>query len=322
MPTRPTAAGSPPGDDPPVARRARSLGLFLLIVVLFGGAFPAIEVGLEFVPPLLLAAARYALSAVLLLGYAAVTGGDWRPRTAADWTAVAAGGVLFVGGTGLTFVGMQFTTSGIAAILFSLVPVLTVLVGWLLLPAERPSRRSIAGVLVGFLGVALVVSPGASAVDGAVLLGNVLVLLAAVSVVLGTVLVRRAHPPMPTVALTGWAMLLGAAVQLAFSAALGESLASVRLLPTALLALAYLSVLAGGVGFVVYFELLDRFGALEVNLVTYLNPIVAVFVGWAFLGEPLVASALVGLLVVFAGFVLLTERELAAELARYRGAAR
>jgi len=127
---------------------------------------------------------------------------------------------------------------------------------------------------------------------------------------------------MPVVALTGWAMLLGSAVQLVFSLALGEPVAAVRLSTTALLSIAYLSVLAGGLGFAIYFDLLYRFGPLEVNLVTYLNPIVALLVGWLFLGEALAATALVGLAVVFVGFVLLEEKELAAELAVYRGAAR
>lgn len=300
----------------------RTVGSFLLIVLLFGSAFPAIKVGVEYVPPLLLAAGRYYLSAVLVLGYAAATRSYWTPRTANDWTALLAGGVLFIGGTGLTFVGIQFTTSGVATIIFSLIPVLTVLVGWLLLPTERLPPRSLVGVAVGFVGIAVVIGPRPGTLADATVLGNVLVLLAAVGVTLGTVLVRRARPSMPVVALTGWAMFVGATLQLGFSVALGESIATVRLTPTALLVLGYLSVFASGVGFVVYFELLERIGALEVNLVTYLNPIVALALDWAFLDEPVVARALVGFLVVFVGFVLVKNKELAAELARYRGAIR
>lgn len=302
--------------------RNRDIGLFFVIVVLFGAAFPAIKVGVEYFPPLLLATARYYLSALLLLTYAALTRPYWKPRVGNDWKAIGAGGVLFIGGTGLSFVGIQYTTSGVAAIIFSLIPVLTVLIGWLLLPTERLSRRGILGVFVGFGGVALVLRPHPDALTDTAILGNTLVLLAAISVTLGTVLVRRVHPPMSVIAVTGWAMALGGTVQLAFSLAVGESLTSIRLTLTALLVLGYLSVLAGGLGFVIYFDLLDRVGVLEANLVSYLNPIVALLIGWVYLKEPIDTVGLVGLIVVFGGFALLKNKELAAELAKYRGAAR
>lgn len=300
----------------------RDVGLFFVIVVLFGAAFPAIKVGIEYFPPLLLAAGRYYLSGILLVGYAALTHRYWRPRVWKDWIAVFAGGVLFIGGTGLTFVGIQFTTSGVAAIIFSLVPILTVLIGWALLPMERISRRGILGILVGFVGVALVVRPNPGGLADATLLGDSLVFLAAVSVTLGTVIVRRTHSPMSVVALTGWAMVLGATVQVAFSVGLGESLSAVRLTRTALWVFGYLSILAGGLGFVIYFDLLERVGVLEVNLVTYLNPIVALIIGAVFLHEPIGLLSIVGFLVVFLGFALVRNKELAAELAKYRGAAR
>jgi drug/metabolite transporter (DMT)-like permease len=324
--------------------RTRDLTAFLLMTLLFGGAFPAIEVGLRYLPPLALAAVRYTVSAALLLGYALATTDYWRPRARADWLAVLAGGVFFIGGSGLTFVGQRYTTAGIAAVVFSAIPILTVLVGSVLLPGERLSRRGALGLVVGFLGVAIVIRPdpatlggvaggsgGAGSVGGgaagsgavgATVLGPALVFAAALSVTVGTVLVRRLRPPMPTVALTGWAMVLGAALQAGLSAALGEQIAAVRLDPAALLAVGYLAVLASAVGFVVYFDLLARFGPLEVNLVSYLVPVVSVAVGWWLLDEAVYPTTLVGFGVVVVGFLLLKNRELAAELARYRGAAR
>lgn len=301
--------------------RARNLGSFLLVTLLFGAVFPAIKVGLADVPPLLFAAARYYLSAALLLGYALVTADRWRPRTRNDRIAVLAGGVLFIGGTGLSFVGLQFTTSGVGAIVFSLIPILTVLVAWALLPEERPNRRGVLGVVVGFVGVAIVVRPDPAAL-GTSVVGELLVLSAAVGVALGTVLVRRSRPTMSVVALTGWAMAVGATVQLGFALALGESLAAVQPTLSALAALLYLAVVGGAVGFVIYFTLLERLGALEINLIAYLVPIVTLAIGWAVLGEPIAPTTVAGFLVVLVGFALLTDREIAAELARFRGAGR
>ncbi|WP_246045719.1 DMT family transporter [Halorussus ruber] len=301
--------------------RTRDLTAFLLMTLLFGGAFPAIEVGLRYLPPLALAAVRYAASAALLLGYALATTDYWRPRTRADWLAVLAGGVFFIGGSGLTFVGQRYTTAGIAAVVFSAIPILTVLVGHVLLPDERLSRRGALGLVVGFLGVAISVRPDPANLGSGVL-GPALVFAAALSVTVGTVLVRRVSPPMPTVALTGWAMALGATMQAGLSAAIAEETAAVRLDPAALLAVGYLAVFASGIGFVVYFDLLARFGPLEVNLVSYLVPVVSVAVGWWLLDEAVYPSTLAGFGVVVVGFLLLKNRELAAELARYRGAAR
>ena len=321
--------------------RTRDLTAFAVMTLLFGGAFPAIEVGLRYLPPLALAAVRYAVSAALLLGYALATTDYWRPRMRADWLAVLAGGVFFIGGSGLTFVGQQFTTAGVAAIVFSSIPILTVLVGAVLLPEETVSRRGALGLVVGLLGVAIVVGPdpatlggdaGASAAVGGgpleigalatALLGPALVFAAALSVTVGTVLIRRFGPPMPTVSLTGASMAVGAAMQAGLSLAVGEEVAAAGLALPALLAVAYLAVFASGVGFVVYFDLLSQFGPLEVNLVSYLVPVVSVAVGWWVLDEPVYVSTLVGFGVVVVGFALLKNRELAAELAKYRGAAR
>lgn len=307
-------------DDRDAVSRARNLGSFLLVTVLFGAVFPAIKVGLADVPPLLFAAARYYLSAALLLGYALVTTDRWRPRTRNDRIAVLAGGVLFIGGTGLSFVGLQFTTSGVGAIVFSLIPILTVLVAWVLLPEERPDRRDVLGVCVGFVGVAIVVRPDPSPETSVVV--ELLVLSAAAGVALGTVLVRRSRPTMAVVALTGWSMAVGATVQLGFALVLGESFDAVRPTASALVALLYLGVVGGAVGFVIYFTLLERLGPLEINLIAYLVPIVTVAIGWAFLDEPIVPEMVVGFLVVLVGFALLTDREIAAELARFREAGR
>lgn len=174
---------------------------------------------------------------------------------------------------------------------------------------------------MGFVGVAIVVRPDPAAL-GASVVGELLVLSAAAGVALGTVLVRRSRPTMAVVALTGWSMAVGATVQLGFALALGESLAAVRPTLSALVVLLYLAVVGGAVGFVIYFILLERLGPLEINLIAYLVPIVTIAIGWAFLGEPVVPAMIAGFLVILVGFALLTDREIAAKLARFRGAGR
>lgn len=302
--------------------RFRNLGLFLFIAVLFGTAFPAIKAGLEYMPPLLFAALRYLLSGGLLLAFTIVTTDEWRPRTHNDYYAVAAGGIFFIGGTGLLFVGQQFTTSGVAALIYSLIPILTPVLAWFLLPDERFSSRGFLSVLVGFVGVGIILQPDPTALLNPTLVGQLSVFGAATSVTLGTVLVRRYRPSMSIVALTAWSMLIGATIQYSFSVVLGESITTVHFTAPALLILVYLAVFASGIGFVVYFTLVERFGPLEINLVAYLIPVIAVIVGWLVLEESITLNAIIGFVVIVTGFTLLKEKELVAELARYRGAAR
>ncbi len=275
----------------------------------FGAAFPAIKVGLADAPPLLFAALRYDLAALLLVAYAAIVLRDWRPRAQAEWLAVAAGGVLFIGGTGFLYLGQQYTTSGVSAIIYSLGPILTVAVAWLLLPDERLSRRALVGLLIGFLGVGLVVRPTPDALTNADLLGKMLVLVAITSVTIGTVTLRRIGAHVPTVKLTGLSLATGAIVLHAVSLLTGEPQA-VRATPTFVAAYLYLALIASAVGFVAYFALLERVGPLQANLVVYLVPIVAAVVGWLWLGETLTGITLMGFLVIFAGFVLTKWTEL------------
>lgn len=312
-----TASAARPG-----ASQLQTIGLFAAVVLIFGMGFPAIKVGLTAMPPLLFAAARYAISGVLLLGVAAVTGRRWRPASRNDAAAVAAGGVLLIGGTGLNFVGLRFTSSGVSATIFAIIPVLTVAVAWVLLPAERTSKRGALGVLVGFVGAAVVVQSGPLLVLTRVQTGNLLCLSAAVSIALGTVLVKRCRATMSVIPLTAWAMFLGAALLLGVGVGVGESMARVVPTPAAVLALLYLAVFAGAIAYVVYFHLIQQIGPVQVNLTSYLTPVVATGVGWAVLGEPLSADAIGGLVVILVGFLLIEEQEVAAELARFRGATR
>lgn len=97
----------------------RAAGLFLFMGMAFGVAFPAIKAGLADAPPLLFAALRYDLAALLLLAYAAFVLRDWRPHRRADWLAVLAGGVLFFGSSGFLYLGQQYTTAGVPFLLVS-----------------------------------------------------------------------------------------------------------------------------------------------------------------------------------------------------------
>lgn len=110
-------------------------------------------------------------------------------------------------------------------------------------------------------------------------------------------------------------MIGGAAIMHAVSLALGESVANVVLNGESVAALAYLSLAASALGFLIYFELLDRLGPIEINLVSYVAPIFAALSGWAFLDEVPTPATGGGFLLIFLGFLLLKRRAIRAEVA-------
>ena len=292
--------------------------MFLLVTLLFGSGFPAVKTGLSFIPPLLFAAIRSYLAAALLLVYVGATTEYWRPRSRRDVTAVLAGGLFLVGGTGIGFVAQQFITAGVAAIIFSLAPIITAVLAWPLLPAERLAGRDYAGVLLGFVGIAVVIRPDPASLLDPELVGKLLFFAGLVVVELGAVLIRRSGTSMPIPALTGWAMALGGTVHAVLAIAIGESIASIDPTPLAVAMVLYLGVVVGVFGLVMYLVLMGEIGPLKANLTTYLTPIVALAIGWALLGEQVHLLTLVGFGIIVAGFALLESREISAELIRYR----
>ena len=287
----------------------RDAGLFLLLSFFWGTSFMAIKLGLEFIPPVLFAAVRYDVAGVLMLGYVAVTPGEWRPRSRDDWLTVLVGATLIIAlYNAFLFIGQQGVTSGVAAILIAMNPILAAGFSWVLLPQERLGGIETGGLLLGFLGVGLVARPEPTGQLAADLLAPAFVLLAAGCVALGSVLVQRVDSDIGTEGMVAWSTALGALLLHAMSVGLpSESLGDVAVTPVAVVTVVYLAVFASAVGYVIYFELLDRLGAIEINLVSYAVPVFAALSGGLVLEESLDLAAVAGFVVIFVGFLLLKQ---------------
>jgi len=290
------------------------MALFVGLGLLWGGSFPAIEIGLESLPPVLFAAARYDVGGILLLVYAAVATARWRPATRADVFGLVVCGVFFIGGNGLLFVGQQYTTSGVAAVVFSLIPILTAGFAWHLLPEERRSALGIVGILLGFAGVAVIARPDPGNLLAAQVVGIGLITVAAISIALGSVMIRRSNATLSQPAFIAWSMLVGAALLHAVSLATGETPTGLSVPTLGIAAFAYLAVFSTAIAFVVFFMLLSAHGPLEANLVNYVVPVVATVLGWALLDEPVTVWTAVGFLFILLGFLLVKRTALREEL--------
>lgn len=299
--------------------RFRNAILFAALAVAWGSAFTAIKSGLAFFPPVLFAAFRYDVAGVLMFGYAIATTDNWRPRGRNEWILVGIGGTLMIAAYhSFLFVGEQGTTSAAAAIIISLSPVLTTGFARAFLPDERLTLIGGGGLLIGFAGVAILSAPDPNDLLNTRTVSMVLVFLAAASFALGSVLTRRVQGTLPIETMEAWAMLIGAVLMHVISFGLAESPSDVRWTIEGILSLLYLVVVASALGFLIYFDLLDRLGPIEINLVSYAAPVVAAVTGLVFLGETPTVHTATGFLCILLGFVLLKRHALRNEILRLR----
>lgn len=291
--------------------RTRIAVSFVLASVFFGGTFVAAKAGQAYIPPLLFVALRFDIAAVLLLAYAALTTprADLVPRTRGDIAGILAAGIFAIGlANGLLFVGQGSVSSAVGAIVFSLVPIFSPLLAGVLLTDERLTPAGAVGTAVGLVGVAMVIGIDPGNLLGALDYGTAIVFAGAVSAALGGVLIRRAETTTSSTVRTAWALPVSAFMLHALSFGAGESVATIEWTAGAIVALVYVSVFAGAIAYIAYFDLIDEVGAIRSSLTFYATPAVASIGGWLVLGEQLSGLAVAGFAVILAGFTIIGYR--------------
>ena len=285
----------------------RTIGVFALLAFFWGTAFVAIRAGLANLPPVLFAGFRYDIAAVIMLGYAIFVTEDWLPQSKPDIIAVGISATFVIAlYNAFLFVGQQEVTSGVAAIIVATSPIITTALSWVLVPENRLTVTGLIGLVAGFIGVGLVAVPDPTALTTGEIESSLLVLLAAFSVALGSVLLQRLSHSLSTEATVAWACAIGAIMLHVISFSLPtESLSEATFTWEAVIATVYLAVFASAIGYFFYFDLLERVGAVEINLVSYAAPVFAALFGWLLLDEQITAQTVLGFGIIFAGFVLL-----------------
>ncbi len=273
---------------------------------LFGSSFFFIKLTVETIPPLTLAAARATIGAMVL--YVAMRmQGLKLPPPGKDWI------VLFVLGMLVAAVpyaaiswGQVYIKSSLGGILFSVIPIFTVLVGPFFLAEEYLSASRIAGVVIGFTGVVLVIGPEALGGFGSSLIGVAATLLAALCFAFGGIYARLNQHVSPLIMAVGQ-LLLGAVVLVGVSLVFE---APWELTPTysAWIGVAGVSVLSTAGALLLFFWLVKCVGAINASLIAFFVPVVSVLLGVFALGESLGWSALAGLGLIFIGAATVTGR--------------
>jgi drug/metabolite transporter (DMT)-like permease len=287
----------------------------LIVWVVWGSTYLFIRIGVETMPPLLMAAARNLVAGIILFPIAlrarrvAVRQGRETRRwpTRAEWIGTGVVGVLLLIANGVVGLGEKSVPSGMAALLVATVPL------WLLgidagLNHARLGLAPLAGLLLGLGGVALLSGLGGS---GHVSVTGALTILGAAAMwALGTIMARRSTLPSSPALASGMEMLIGGAALLVLSAATGEfsSLHLGQVSARSWWALAYLIVIGSIVAFSAYGIAVRTLPTATVATYAYVNPVIAVLLGALVLGESLTSAMIIGGVLIVGAVVLVVRR--------------
>src|SRR2546425_72425 len=302
----PNSVGAPAPRQSSARMKTLVLLAFAAVYVIWGSTYLAIRVGIESFPPFVLAGIRHVTAGLVLYAvFRRKTG--IRPMGAHWWTAAVTGFMLlFIGNGGVSW-AEQTVPSGIAALLVATVSLWLVIVDWLRPGGVRPVPRVVMGLLMGFAGLALLIGPahlgGSERVDPR---GAAVLVVASLAWACGSLYSKHGgmpSSPMLAVAmqsLTGGVILLIAGLLAGEFRGLHLGAISMR----SWLALGYLIVFGSGIGFSAYIYILHKSTAARVATYAFVNPVVALFLGWLIVGETIALRTLFAAAVILTAVIL------------------
>jgi drug/metabolite transporter (DMT)-like permease len=288
--------------------RTAFITAFATIYLVWGSTYLGIRVAVETLPPFLMAGARFLVAGGVLTGWLAVTRGF--RATARQWRDHAViGTFLLLGGNGLVAWAEQFIPSGLTALLIGSQPLIMVLTEWAWRGGHRPSAVTGVGLLLGFAGVAWLAAPWESARGGGLDLGGVTAILAGcVFWAFGSIYGRRVRVPAEPLTASALQMLGGGVALMLTAFAHGDfaGFSPAAVSARSWLAFLYLILMGSLVGFSTFVWLMKHSTPARVSTYAYVNPLVAVFLGWLILGEPITTRTLAAAAVIVVSVAVIT----------------
>jgi len=290
--------------------RALVILAFAAIYVLWGSTYLAIRYAIDTLPPFLMAATRFLIAGTILFAWAALNGERIRYALRQWPKALVIGGLLLLGGNGGVTWAEKYIATSLAALLVAAEPLWVVMLNWGF-SRQRPNGKVLLGVLVGLAGVALLVSDGLTSVQARSqmnIVSAIVVLFAGFCWAAGSVIANRSPIKASTSMASGMQMLAGGLLLLVVAVGVGDikrlSFANASWLSIG--AVCYLIVFGSLVAFTAYSWLLRNVTPASAATYAYVNPVVAVFLGWFLAGEPITSRMLIAAAVIIGSVVLIT----------------
>jgi drug/metabolite transporter (DMT)-like permease len=288
--------------------RLRVIIAFALVYVLWGSTYLAIAIAVRHLPPVVMGATRFSIAGAVMLVWCALRGKRVRLRRHEFLRLGMIGILLLCTGNVMLAWAETYIPTGLAALLGAATPLCFVVLERLSHRGERIGRRALAGILLGLLGVAVLLWPSLRAglhLGQRELIGAALVLCCSLSWASGSILSKRSALEVDPYTASGWEMLLGGSVNLLVSLASGGLGAAVWT-REALWAVTYLIVAGSWIGFTAFVWLLHHVPISKVSTHAYVNPLVALLLGWLVLHERITGYIIAGCAIVVVSVILVT----------------
>jgi len=288
------------------------IAAFAAVYIFWGSTYLAIKYTIETLPPFLMAGSRFAFAGIILFIWARFTKDYETPRLMHWKTAAVVGTFLLLGGNGAVVLAAQYIPSSLTALLVATEPLWIVLLSWLWLGTGRPNWRVGLGLLIGFAGVYLLIAGKPAGVDAAGGYGRwfgiAAVMVGALSWATGSIYGLRSPTPKSSMLTAGMQMLAGSVSLFAVGLIRGEyaEFDPSAVSSNSIFALIYLIIFGSLIGFTAYSWLLKNAQPAMVSTYAYVNPVIAVILGWSIAGESMTAQMLIGAFVIVASVALIT----------------
>ncbi|HET7483308.1 MAG TPA: EamA family transporter [Actinomycetota bacterium] len=281
-----------------------------IVYIVWGSTYLAIRITVQTLPPFLAGGVRFLIAGGVLYLFLLFRKGPAAMKVTGREVAAAAfvGIALLLGGNGMVMLAEQQVPSGLASLLIATVPLWVIL--FRKLTGDKIARGTLVGVAVGFAGVALLVLPG-DRPDGVRTIGIVMMLVAAVSWAIGTFTSSRLSLPKDPFVSTAIQMLFGGVAGMVAGAATGEfgGIDFGSFSTSSILALVYLITIGSWLAFTAYVWLLQNAPVSKVATYAYVNPVIAIFLGWLVLSEQLTVSIVAGAAIIVASVAVIVRKE-------------